>query len=68
MWFITIRYSWPWFLSATQSKNLGENCLTKTGQMFYNHTRQLNSLIKSGGGNGPMKPGNLRKRFVYARC
>jgi hypothetical protein len=21
---------------------------------------QLNSLIKSGGGNGPMKPGNLR--------
>ncbi len=23
---------------------------------------QLNSLIKSGGGNGPMKPGNLQKQ------
>ena len=25
---------------------------------------QLNSLIKSGGGNGPMKPGNLLKSKV----
>lgn len=31
----------------------------------YNVPGQLNSLIKSGGGNGPVKPGNLR---VYARC
>jgi hypothetical protein len=25
---------------------------------------QLNSLIKSGGGNGPVKPGNLQDRKV----
>ncbi len=26
---------------------------------MYNKLHQFNSLIKSGGGNGPMKPGNL---------
>ena len=38
------------------------NSLTRQAAMLYNHPRQLNSLIKSGGGNGPMKPGNLQKR------
>lgn len=27
---------------------------------------ELNSLIKSGGGTGPVKPGNLR--INYTRC
>ena len=30
----------------------------------YNPESKIEHLIKSGGGNGPVKPGNLRKRGV----
>ena len=42
-----------------------KNYLTNVAFLLYNRPGQLNSLIKSGGGNGPVKPGNLRQ---CARC
>jgi hypothetical protein len=35
-----------------------KNILT-FGRKYVKYTRTAYSLIKSGGGNGPMKPGNL---------
>ena len=32
------------------------------GKCWVEYVELNTSLIKSGGGNGPMKPGNLRKR------
>jgi hypothetical protein len=37
----------------------GENCLDKRENLSIIFKEIAYSLIKSGGGNGPMKPGNL---------